>query len=313
MASVNAVADTFSVVNYVGTLYQKNRISTPFLSMIGFNSNGGRIVNSLNFDLRQNYSLDAGSQPAITETASLSAATTTSYARSQTSNTCQIFKENVAVSYLKQSATGQISGLGIIGNQPVASELDFQIMAHLDQMAVDIEYSFVQGTYQLAANAGTAAKTRGILEACVSNSVNAGGADLTKSLIDSLLIEMQTNGARFGGNMVIFASGSQVVKISEAYGKAPDSRNVGGINITMLQTNFGDIGIVNMRQMPSNTILVADIDAIAPAYLPVPGKGFLFYEDKQLAGSGMGGELYAQVGLDYGAEEFHGVITNLAV
>lgn len=313
MTMIAAVADSFSVPNYVGMLYEKNKIATPFLSMIGFNSGGGRIVSSLQFELRQSYTLEAGSQPAISETASLDAQTVSTYKRAQTSNTCQIFKQAVKVSNLKQSVTGQIAGLGIPGNQPVVNELDFQIMANLDQMALNIEFSFVQGSYQAATAADVAAKTRGILEACTSNNINATGADMSKSLLDALLVRMQNNGARFGGNMVIFASGTQITKISDAYGKAPESRVVGGIAIKQLVTDFGDIGIVNMRQMPNNTILVADIDAIAPAYLPVPNKGFLFYEDKQVAGSGMGGELYAQIGLDYGAEEFHGVITGLAV
>lgn len=311
MASVNAVADSFSVVNYVGMLYEKGRTMTPFLSMIGFNSDGGRMVNSAEFPLRQSYALDAGSQPAITETGSLSAATVTSYARSQTTNTCQIFRQGVTVSYWKQSTTGQISGLGVLGNQPVSDELDFQIMANLDQMAKNIEYTMLRGSYQQATSAAVAPKTRGIIEACVSNTVNAAGADFSKTLLDTLLVEMQANGARMN-NMVLFTSGSQIVKISDAYGKAPDSRNIGGIAVNQLMTDFGNIGIVNMQQMPAGTVLIADIDAIAPAYLPVPGKGFLFYEDKPAAGAGMVGELYAQVGLDYGAEEFHGTLTNLA-
>ena len=312
MASTAAVADSFSVPNYVGELYQKGKIVYPFLSMIGYNSNMGRIVNSEAFPLRQSYALDAGSQPAISETTSLTAPTVSSYARSQTYNTVQIFQRQVTVSYMKQSVTGQISGLGVLGDQPVDDELAFQIEANLEQMAKDIEYSFINGTYQAAANAATAAKTRGIVAACVSNSVNGGGADLDKALLNELFIDMQTNGARFGANMVIFASGTQMTKISDAYGKAPDSRTVGGVSIRQIDTDFGMFGIVNMRQIPTATVLVCDIDACAPAYLPVPGKGLLFYEELAKTGAGEKGQLYAQIGLDYGAEEFHGVITNLA-
>ena len=312
MASVAAVADSFSVVNYVGELYQKGRIQYPFLSMIGFNSNLGRIANSREFPLRQSYQLDTGAQPAISETASLTAPTVSSYARSQTYNTVQIFQRQVTVSYMKQSVTGQISGLSVLDNQPVDDELAFQIEANLEQMAKDIEYTFINGTYQAAANAATAAKTRGMIAACVSNSTNAGGADLDKDLLDSLFIDMQTNGARFGANMVIFASGTQMVKMSNAYGKAPDNRSIGGVAMQQIVTDFGTFGIVNMRQIPTGTILVADVDAIAPAYLPVPNKGFLFYEDLEKTGAGDKGQLYAQIGLDYGAEEFHGTLTNLA-
>lgn len=312
MASVAAVADSFSVVNYVGELYQKSEIMYPFLNLIGFNSSQGRIVNAREFSLRQNYELDAGTQPEISETDSLAAPTVSSYARAQAYNTVQIFQRQVTVSYMKQSTTGSISGISVLENQPVDDELAFQIDANLEQMAKDVEYSMINGAYQAAANAATAAKTRGMIEACSSNAVNAGGADLSKAIIDGLLTEMQTNGARFGRNMVLFASGTQMVKISDAYGKAPMDRVIGGVNIRQIITDFGDIGIVNMRQIPNGTVLVCDLDACAPAYLPVPGKGFLFYEELAKNGAGERGQLYAQIGLDYGAEEFHGVITNLA-
>jgi len=47
-------------------------------------------------------------------------------------------------------------------------------------------------------------------------------------------------------------------------------------------------------------------------FCPVPGKGLLFYDEVAKSGASNGGQLYGQIGLDYGAEEYHGTITGLA-
>ena len=43
-----------------------------------------------------------------------------------------------------------------------------------------------------------------------------------------------------------------------------------------------------------------------------PGKGVLFYEELSKTGASEKGQIYGQLGLDYGPEEFHGKITGLA-
>ena len=40
----------------------------------------------------------------------------------------------------KQAATGNISGLSILGNQPVMDEVDWQTQRKLEVIARDIEY-----------------------------------------------------------------------------------------------------------------------------------------------------------------------------
>jgi hypothetical protein len=222
------------------------------------------------------------------------------------------------VSYAKQSVIGQVTADGTTGlvdfgsgPQPVGNERDFQIMAHMRQVAVDADYTFLNGAYQQATSAGVAAKTRGIITACTTNTVAAGSAALSKNLIDELLRTMAGNGSNFL-NPVVFCNAFQKQKFSDIYGYAPEDRNVGGVNIKQVETDFAILGIVWAPNVPAATVLIADLAFCTPVFLPVPEKGVLFYEELSKTGASEKGQIYGQIGLDYGPEEMHGTITGLA-
>ena len=276
-----------------------------------------KTVADFQFPLAQPWALEAASQPAITETASLTAPDPWTYVRSQDVNTVQIWQRQVSVSYAKQSVTGQVTADATTGltditdEQPVQNERDFQIMAHMRQLSLNIDYTFLNGSYQQATDAGTAAKTRGIITACATNTVAAVAATLDKALIDQLLRTMAGNGAEFL-NMVVFVNAFQKQKISDIYGYAPEDRNVGGYNIKQIETDFAILGIVWAPNVPAATLLIADLAVCSPVFLPVPDKGVLFYEELSKTGASEKGQVYGQIGIDYGPEEYHGSITNLA-
>lgn len=312
MANQAAAATVWNCPNYIGELFMIGANQTPFLNMSGgLEGVNAKQSASFQFPTAQPWSLEAASQPAITETDSLTAPTPTTYVREQDSNTVQIIQEQVSVSYAKQSVTGEISGLSIAGNQPVGNEKDFQIAANMRQIAVDVDHCFLNGTYQAATDAATAAKTRGIITACTTNTVAAGAVELSKAIIDSLLATMASNGSQFI-NMVIFCNAFQKQKITNIYGYAPEDRNVGGINIKQVETDFAQIGIVYAPNVPAATVLCADMSVVSPVFCPVPDKGVLFYEELAKTGASEKGQIYGQVGLDYGPEEYHGTITGLA-
>jgi hypothetical protein len=317
MANVNAAATVWNCPNYTGELYMIGANQTPFLNMIGGLQGGAiRTVGDFQFALAQPWALESAAQPAITETASLTAPTPWTYVRGQDVNTVQIFQRQVSVSYAKQSVTGQITadattGLAELGAQPVQNERDFQIMAHMRQVAVNVDYTFLNGTYQQATSAAVAAKARGIITACTSNTVAAASATLTKALIDELLRTMASNGAEFV-NPVVFCNAFQKQKISDIYGYAPQDRNIGGYNIKQVETDFAVLGIVWAPNVPTDDLLVADLAFCAPVFLPVPEKGVLFYEELSRTGASEKGQIYGQIGIDYGPEEYHGTITSLA-
>jgi len=318
MANVNVAATMWNCPNYTGELFMIGANKTPFLNMIGGLQGASiRTVRDFQFPLAQPWALEAASQPAISETASLTAPLAWTYVREQDVNTCQIYQTQVSVSYAKQSVTGEVVGdtttkfVDVGEGQPVQNERDFQILAHMRQISVNVEYTFLNGAYTQITSAAATGGTRGIITACASNTVAAAAATLSKPLIDELLREMAGNGAEFG-NVVIFCNAFQKQKLSDIYGYAPMDRNVGGYNIKQIETDFAELGIVWAPQVPAATLLIADLSVCSPVFLPVPEKGVLFYEELSKTGASENGQIYGQIGLDYGPEEYHGTITGLA-
>lgn len=312
-----AVGTSFNLPNYVGELFTASPKKTPFLSMIGGLS-GGKTSDSFEFVTGQQYSLPSASQPAITENASLTAPTPTHIPREQKTNTCQIFHESIDLSYVKMSQSGKLEGLNLAGQSAnPKTEEDWQIEQKLAKMATDVEYTFLNGTYQRATSADVAPKTRGMFELCSDvTSVNAQEAALSKSLLDAFYLELIQNGAAWD-NMTMFVNATLKQKITNIYAdQFKASMDMGeqkaGMNVVTIETDFGLINIVLDVFVPEKCILVADIAHIAPVFCPVPKKGVLFVEDLAKTGADNKKQLYGQIGLDHGMAFMHGAITNLA-
>lgn len=320
MANVSAAANTFNLPNYVGELFLVGGNQTPFLTMIGGLSNGGRAVAGWEYPVSVEEALNTAAQPDITETASLTAPTPTTYVPTQTTNVCQIFQRQVSVSYARMSDNATLSGLSLLGINPITDPVEHQKMRNLEQIAVDVEYTMLNGVYQKAAAAvsGGAAeksnKMRGIITAITTNVVAAGGA-LTKAQINTLVASMADHGAPFK-NAVLFGNSTVKQAITGLFGTTPlgavpQSRNVGGLNIETIVTDFGEIGVAYDRYVPAGTLLIADLAFVTPVSLAVPGKGHMFYEPLSKTGAGESGQYYGQIGLAYGPEVYHGKITGI--
>ena len=304
--------NTWNLPNYFGNLFTADSVSTPFLSMIG-GLTGGLQTENFEFATDSLYEHESLAQKSITETASLTAPTAISYVRAQTKNVTQIFHEKVSISYVKMSNRNRLSGIATAGASPVVvSEKDFQIARALEKIAREVEWHFLQGTYAISAAVGQPNQTRGMIELCAGKStVDGGAAWLSKAIFESLLQEMFNNGALFK-NMVIFCGGVQKTKLSDIYGYAPTDRNVGGVNVKQIETDFGNIAIAKPhRFMPAATLLIADMSVIAPVSQPVPEKGNFFYEPLSKTGAAEEGQIFGQMGLDHGPAFMHGSLTNL--
>ncbi|MEN2765827.1 SU10 major capsid protein [Ornithinibacillus xuwenensis] len=312
--NVTGTGTTWNLPNYSGELFTASQINTPFLTMIGGLTNGGKQTANFEFPTYSDYDLPAAEQPAITEQQSLTAPQAEEITRGQATNVTQIFHEKISISYVKQANGGRLEGVNTAGQQNnVPSEKDFQIARKLEKVARDVNHTFLNGTFQKATAANVANKTRGMFElAATINTLAAAGANLSKALIDQLLLEMFNNGAKFE-NMVLFTNGSQKQRISSVYGYAPQDRNVGGVNIQQIETDFGNIGIVLDRMVPASSIGLFEMSEIAPVLQPVPGKGNFFYEELAKTGAAEEGQLFGQIGLAHGHASLHGSITGLAV
>ena len=270
---------------------------------------GGKVSQSFSFPLAQPYALSSASQNTQSEATAASAGIPDTIVRAQDTNVCQIMKLDVAATYAKQSSIGEISGLSIVGENPVKDEFSFQKTAALRQMAINMEFSCLQGSYVAQSTSATNQTTRGIIEGTITNVVEAGSIDLSKALIQKLLADMAAAGSQFI-NPIIFVNAFQKQAISDIYGYAPEDRNVGGVNIKQIETDFCTLGVVYAPQMTTSVLQIADMSVIKPVYVPYEGQAISFTETAVTAAK-KGGFWYSQFGLDYGAEEYHGKITGL--
>jgi hypothetical protein len=91
------------------------------------------------------------------------------------------------------------------------------------------------------------------------------------------------------------------------------SRNVGGVNMTTIVTDFGTLNVMMDRHMPQDTLAVVSLEQLMPVFLNVPGKGVFFEEPLAKTGASDEVQLYGEIGLKYGAERQHAVMTGLVV
>lgn len=313
MAEVTGLGTSWNLPNYSGELFTADATQTPFLSMIG-GLTGGRQTNNFEFPTAVLFDYPEPKQPEISESASATAPEATHSTREQETNVVQIFQETIDLSYAKQSNMGRMSGLNTAGQMPnPTDERSWQIQQKLVKIARDIEYSFLNGVYQKSTSATVANKTRGMFELCkTGNTVDAGESALTLELLKALMLEMANNGAYFN-NMVLFASAKNKQIITELFKDRyyTDSRNVAGMNIREMETDFCKLGIVWDRFISDDKILIADMAHIAPVFQAVPNKGVLFEEPLAKVGASDKSQIYGQIGLAHGASFLHGSITNL--
>lgn len=306
MANASAAATQWNLPNYVGEVAIVNK-QTSFLNDIG--GYNWATAAGFRFPCGNLISLETPAQPAITETASLTAPTPVTYVADQEFNVCQIFQKKISMSYARLSDNSMLSGI-TVGGVPVEQDPKaLQILANLRQLAADIDQTFLNGAYQIATNAGVAYKTRGIVTACTVNTVDAGADGLAEADINTLLEEMATNGADFE-DLAIYANSTNLLKLGDIYGFAPMDRRVGGVAIERIVTPFGEMAVRFDPQMVAGTVLIADRAKCRPVALPVPEKGVLFYETLSKTGAGEDGQIYGQIGLDYGSAKYHGTVTN---
>lgn len=304
-----------NLLNYAGLLFNKGNTRTPFSTMIGSRQ---KITNSAEF-ITSLYetSLGGTSQPAITETASLTAPNAQFRSRTQAKNVCQIFMKAVGQSYASQSNIGALAGLNLASQTAnPQNEMDHQIGLVMQEMARDIEYTFINGTYQLGGYDDVANKTRGIIEAISTNEIAAGGyalglwkvAEALKAIYDA---NAPTNG------LVLLVDATTLFQLN-ADAKdndltiVPNSRDINGIAISSLITPMGEIGIRLGECLPAGTALIVNASVCAPVHQPVPGKGNFFREPLAKTGASDKEQIYGQLGLDYGAEWYHAKITGIS-
>ena len=315
MSQVTGIGTSWNLPNYAGELFSADPTQTPLLSMVGGLSGGWQTENA-EFPTAVLFDYPEAGQPEISEIDSITAPGATHISRAQETNVVQIHQEVIDLSYAKQSNSGRMSGLNTAGAKAnPGDEKSWQIQQKLIKIARDVEHSFICGTYQKATAADEANKTRGMLELCSGNTtIDAAGEPLSKELLGDLFRRMAEAGAYFN-NMVMFLPAVQKQALTNIYASQavmPTTKKTGGMNITNVETDFFQMGVVWNRFMPKDSILIADIAYIAPVFQSVPGKGVLFEEALAKVGASDRIQIYGQIGLAHGAGFLHGSVTGLA-
>lgn len=309
-----AIATSFGVLNYSGMLFNKGNTRCPLSSIIGGRE---KTTNHVEFVTGQEYTTAGGTQPAISETASLTAPEATVVTRTQKTNVTQIFHESVGVSYAKQSNMGTLSGINITNQQEnPMNELDFQVAAKIQKVNRDIEFTFVQGTYNKATTDATINKTRGLTEAIESNVIAMASKPLGLwNIADGVKKVYEANAPQDG--LVLWCDATTMFQINadavqNGLTVIPAAREINGIKLSSVITPLGVVYLYLGEFLPKGTALLLNLDVISPVYQPVPGKGNFFLEKLAKTGAGEQYQLFGQIGLDHGPEWYHAKFTGIA-
>ena len=311
----DTLATSFGVLNYSGMLFNKGNTRTPLSAIIGGRA---KTTNHVEFVTGQEYTAGGdGSQPEISENASLTAPDASVVTREQKTNVTQIFQESVGISYAKQSNMGTLAGVNIANQQanPV-NELDFQVAAKIRKINRDIEYTFINGVFNKATSDATVNKTRGLIPAITTNVTAMGNkplglwdiADMVKKIYGA---NAPTDGLCLWCDAItLFQINADAVQ--NGLTVIPAAREINGIALSSVVTPIGVVYLYLGECLPAGTALLLNLDVIAPVYQPVPGKGNFFLEQLAKVGAGEKYQLFGQIGLDHGPEWYHGKFTGIS-
>lgn len=151
-------------------------------------------------------------------------------------------------------------------------------------------------SFKIAATLGGSAITLG----SSSIKVIKAGAALTWDNFSGFMQGIFDNGGiSEQETATLFVSSRQKRAISSAFadsfGKADlfnGTRNVGGVNVQTIETDFGTLNVVIERALAPDSIAVVSLEQIDPVFLEIPGKGVLFEEALATTGSARKSQIY---------------------
>src|SRR5437879_4998315 len=177
MAGITGLGLTYSLPNYVGELFMLTPEDTPLLSSIG-GLTGGKAVNSTSWTWQTSDQRDPSNRQRLE---GATAPTAEERVRANVTNVVEIHQEQVSVSYTKQAATAQLTTPSsapyqINGDQnnPIQRELDWQVERALKAIALDVNWTFINGTFVQPTTNGTARQTRGLMQSITTNRIAKG-------------------------------------------------------------------------------------------------------------------------------------------
>jgi len=318
-----AIFGTWNQPNFVGELFMLSPLDTPLTSLSG-GLTGGISVDTLVYTWQDSLHR----APAIQSNVEGADATFSAQKRNERKNVPAIHQYGIEDTYTNASRKGLLGTSGdtpataatsILGNQPVSSEMAWQIKVKTEQCALDIEAMFLAGVYAYP-NTGAARQTQGITGAISADTsvATTGSRTLDRALVDELAQKLYDNGAPMR-NLKLMTPSTGPLELATSYANdgtagwnlEPRSRTEFGVNVRRLETAFTPMDIVVNRHMDADTVLLLDVSLLAPVFLNHPQKGNFFWEMLPSSGSYERSQLYGDIGFWYGPAGWHAKATNL--
>lgn len=132
--------------------------------------------------------------------------------------------------------------------------------------------------------------------------------------VNSLLQSVFENGGiKEQDTAVLLVAPGQRTRLTAAYADAnrkadpfAGTRDIAGLAVDTIITDFGRLAVVTDRMAPADAVTVVSAEQLAPVFLNIPGKGFLFEEALAKVGSADRSQLYGEIGFKYGNQASHG-------
>jgi len=174
--------------------------------------------------------------------------------------------------------------------------------------------------FGVSSTSGGTAIVLGTSTSNVSYRVPYATALASTTFEDAVQLAYDNGGLTENSTATICCNSTQKRALTKAYASAylqadpmAGTRNVGGLALETIYTDFGRFNILLDRHIPRDTIAILSLEQFAPVFLAVPDKGIFFAEPLAKTGASDQVQLYGEIGLQYGAETAHAIIRGLKV
>ena len=239
--------------------------------------------------------------------------------------------------------------LALAGSNPIVDEFAEQMALALEKVAREVEWFAFNGTFADGANVTPGSGTRemrGLSEYCALNA-NADNAT-APTFVGGNVYYNDTAGDGSGTDQVLSfdAIAESLKRLYDAHAPMqspvlcvspkqlldlnkellqgnvgitgailPRDRNIAGIDIDVIVTPFGQIGlmVIDPNILPANTAFILDFAFIQPVFTNIPGYGTVFVRDiDQDDYARVSKAIYMEMGYDFGPPSYHLKITDVA-
>ena len=184
--------------------------------------------------------------------------------------------------------------------------------------AKDIEYTFLLGRKSLTAPGATETRTTGgVLSFITTNQTDAGG-DLTEAEFNAFMLQVMRYGS---DSKLAMASGVAVSALNKFPASKQQTRNdetTYGMNVTHYTSPFGSLNLVYHRLLEGGKyggyLIVVDMEQVAYRYLAndeVSRDTKVLRNRQPNDQDGRKDEYLSEVGLEFGQQRAHGVLTGI--